>query len=80
MDPLEILFVRDAMRTNLVAFPAGSTLEQVRSVMRANHGPRGQHLYPVVDEGNRLRGVITRKHLQLLLEDPSAPRQVWRAW
>ncbi len=76
VDPLEILVVRDAMRTNLVAFPAGSTLEQVRAVMHANHGPRGQHLYPVVCEGNLLRGVITRKQLQLLLADPFAPLQV----
>ncbi|HTR38098.1 MAG TPA: chloride channel protein [Bryobacteraceae bacterium] len=75
VDPLEILVVRDAMRTNLVAFPASSTLEEVRAVMRANHGPRGQHLYPVVSEDRVLSGVITRRQLQQLLTDPSAPHE-----
>ncbi len=56
VDPLEILFARDAMRTNVVAFPAESTLSEVESIMSANHGPRGQHLYPVVDEQRLLRG------------------------
>ena len=37
VDPLEILFVRDAMRTNVVAFPSDSTLEEVTSIMSANH-------------------------------------------
>jgi chloride channel protein, CIC family len=70
VDPLEILFARDAMRTNLVAFQSGSTLEEVRTVLSANHGPRGQHLYPVVDEQGRLRGVITRNDLRKWLEAP----------
>ena len=70
VDPLEILFARDAMRTNLVAFPDTSTLEHVRSIMSANHSPRGQHLYPVLDEGRRLRGVITRNNLRHWLENP----------
>jgi chloride channel protein, CIC family len=70
VDPLEILFARDAMRTNLVAFPAESTLEHVRLIMNTNHVPRGQHLYPVVDEHGRLKGVITRNDLRKWLEDP----------
>jgi chloride channel protein, CIC family len=70
VDPLEILFVRDAMQTNLVAFSPENTLEQVRSIMSANHGPRGQHLYPIVDEQRRLHGVITRNDLRKWLEEP----------
>ncbi len=70
VDPLEILFARDAMRTNLVAFRSASTLEDVRAILSANHGPRGQHLYPVVDEQERLRGVITRNDLRKWLDDP----------
>lgn len=70
VDPLEILFVRDVMRTNLVAFSPESNLEQVQSTMSANHGPRGQHLYPVVDEQRRLHGVITRNDLRKWLGDP----------
>ncbi|HYL38479.1 MAG TPA: chloride channel protein [Bryobacteraceae bacterium] len=72
VDPLEILFVRDAMRTNLVAFNCDSTLDQVRDRLSARHGPRGQFLYPVLDGHSRLFGVITRKRLQKLLADPRA--------
>jgi chloride channel protein, CIC family len=64
VDPLEILFARDAMQTNLVAFPSGGTLEEVRAVLSSNHRPRGQYLYPVVEENRELRGVITRNGLQ----------------
>jgi CBS domain-containing protein len=70
VDPLEILFVRDAMRTNLVALPSDGTPEQIRKTMSTHHGPRGQYLYPVVDGAAQLRGVITRKHLQKLMADP----------
>jgi H+/Cl- antiporter ClcA/CBS domain-containing protein len=70
VDPLEILFARDAMRTNLAAFPSGSTLQQVRAVLSTNHTPRGQYLYPVVDENQRLRGVITRNDLRKWLDNP----------
>jgi len=70
VDPLEILFVRDAMRTNLVAFPAGSTLEQVGALLDVNHRPRGQFLYPVVSEAQRLLGVVTRAQLRKLLAEP----------
>ena len=41
--------------------------------MSNNHGPRGQHLYPVVDEKQRLRGVITRNDLRKWLDDPHPP-------
>lgn len=34
-------------------------------------GPRGQHLYPIIDAERHLDGVITRKHLRKLPDDPS---------
>ena len=71
VDPLEILFVRDAMRTNLAAFKSYSTLGEVGTTLNASRGQRGQFLYPVIDDDNRLHGVITRRHLQkALTEDP----------
>lgn len=69
VDPLEIQFVREVMRTNLVAFPAGETLAQIADWFRPDHSPRGQHLFPVVDEQKRLQGVITRKDVRLWLAD-----------
>jgi len=78
VDPLEILSVRDAMRTNLVALPAEGALDQVRKSLSTNHGPRGQHLYPVVDHSKHLCGVITRKHLHKLLADPHSEKHTMR--
>ena len=68
IDPLEILFTRKVVRTNLVALSASSSIEQVRHALKSSHGPRGQHLYPVVDHNHRLHGVMTRKHLRKQLD------------
>jgi H+/Cl- antiporter ClcA len=75
VDPLEILFVRDAMRTNVLVFSSDSTLDHVRTTMSANHGMRGQHLYPVVDADRRLYGVVTRRRLRQLLSEGIAPER-----
>jgi chloride channel protein, CIC family len=71
-DPLEILFVREVMRTKLVALPAGATLADLRDTLIREPAQRGQHLYPVVDEDGRLKGVITRKQLRELTSSPSS--------
>ena len=70
LDPLEILFVREVMRTNLVVFPANASLESVRTAVSSSHGPRGQHLYPVLDDDRRVFGVLTRHRLTRMLDDP----------
>jgi H+/Cl- antiporter ClcA len=70
VDPMEVLSAGEAMRTNLVAFRSDHTLEQVRGILSTNHSPRGQYLYPVVDEDRRLKGVITRNDLRKWLEEP----------
>lgn len=58
VDPLEILFVREVMRTKVVAL-ASST--RIADLAHALHGDtaHGQRLYPVVD-GERLVGVASR--------------------
>jgi H+/Cl- antiporter ClcA len=71
-DPLEILFVREVMRTKLVVFPADATVEQLRHTVLREPAQRGQHLYPVVDGERRVSGVITRKQLHALTQS-SAP-------
>jgi H+/Cl- antiporter ClcA len=62
-DPLEILFVREVMRTKVAALPAGLSREELRQAMLGVPRHRGQHLYPVVDADRRVVGVITRKQL-----------------
>jgi CBS domain-containing protein len=65
IDPLEILFVREVVRTGIVALSASMTLEEARTVVRGNPRPRRrQRLYPVVDRDQRLLGVVTRGHLE----------------
>lgn len=73
-DPLEILFVREAMRTRVVAIPADATLDDLRGTLVREPAQRGQHLYPVVDGERRIhgerriQGVITRKELRAITE------------
>ncbi|MGH9627898.1 MAG: chloride channel protein [Bryobacteraceae bacterium] len=69
VDPLEILFVREVMRTSLVAFPASQTLKDLAASFRLDHSPRGQHLYPVVDDEQRIIGAMTRKDMRKLLSE-----------
>jgi H+/Cl- antiporter ClcA len=67
IDPLEILFVREVMRTNSVALPAHLRLTDVLQSIRTASAQRSQRLYPVVDNDTRLIGIVTRSTLQDLL-------------
>jgi H+/Cl- antiporter ClcA len=69
VDPLEILFVREVMRTDVVALPASTRLRELSSVH--DRAGRGQRLYPVVAAG-RAVGVVSRSALAELLRDPSS--------
>jgi H+/Cl- antiporter ClcA/CBS domain-containing protein len=64
IDPLEILFTREVMRTNVVALPATTTIGDLRRTLLHESSPRGQRLYPVIDPDGRLEGVITRRDLR----------------
>ncbi len=63
VDMLEVLFVREVMRTRLIAFEGSRTLDDARSTLKDGHAARGQHLYPVIDADGRLSWVITRKDM-----------------
>lgn len=67
VDPLEILFVRDVMRTNIVAFPATIALHALAELLNGDR-PRRQRLYPVVGPEQRLVGVVSGSDLQTLLQ------------
>ncbi|HEX3302689.1 MAG TPA: chloride channel protein [Thermomicrobiales bacterium] len=73
VDPLEVLFVRDVMRTEIVALPAEMPLDAVLEPQRIrdDRGGFGQGLYPVLDDNERLVGVVTRSDLRALV--PNAP-------
>ncbi len=78
LDPLEILFVREVMRTNVVVLPADATLEQARDFIRSSDRQKGQHLFPVVGADNSLLGVVTRNHLLKLFEQAQRESSVKR--
>jgi H+/Cl- antiporter ClcA len=68
IDPLEILFAREVMRTNIAALPADATLHTLRDSLRVDPATRPQQLFPVIDEDRRLLGVVTRFMLQELAD------------
>jgi CBS domain-containing protein len=69
IDPLEILFTREVTRPNVVALPSDVTLDQAREMIRPGQKPRGQHLFPVVDDEKHLVGIVSRNHLMKAYEE-----------
>ena len=59
VDPLEILFVREVMRTKVAVLPAASTLGEIGYSLRVDHRQK-QRLLPVVNAEGQLVGVVTR--------------------
>jgi hypothetical protein len=69
VDPLEILFVREVMRTKIAALPAQLIHSELAPSLREDHMARkGQILYPVVDGERRVLGVITRGDLKRIAQ------------
>jgi len=73
IDPLEILFVREVMRSNIAALRADMTLETLASAVNTGHR-RSQRLLPVVDGEGRLVGVLTRSDIRKALEQHDGDR------
>lgn len=71
VDPLDILSVQEVMRTNIVALPVDLDVETLESIASGGDQPRGQHLYPVVDEHGAMIAVVTRRELRERLHDPA---------
>ena len=72
VDPLEIFFVREVMRTQVVALSETITLTELAQTLHTAHDQnRMQRLYPILDKEQRLLGVMTRKALQELLQEHS---------
>jgi len=68
VDPMEGMFVRQVMRSNLAVLPAATPLADLGRTLRSGGVRSSQGLYPVTD-GDRLVGVVTRRDLELLATD-----------
>ena len=63
VDPLEILFAREVMRTTIAVLPATSTIAQIQASLNSDHRQK-QRLLPVVNADGTLAGVLTRKDIR----------------
>jgi len=68
VDPLEILLVRDVMRTSIAALPESISVKDLANSLRSDHR-QSQQLYPVVNDQGQLTGVLTRGDLQSFLQE-----------
>lgn len=64
VDPLEILFVREVMRTNILVLPADALLSEVSQQIHRSGHRHDQRLYPLVNGDGQLRGIVTRHDIQ----------------
>jgi len=64
IDPLEILFVREVMHTNVTALPAELPLTELVGSLRTNTNRHVHRAYPVIGEGRELVGLISGDDLQ----------------
>ena len=67
VDPLEILFVREVMRTKVAVLPASAKLGEIWQSLRADDRQE-QRLLPVVGLDGELVGVVTRLDISERIE------------
>jgi len=77
VDPLEILFVREVMRTNVAVLAATSAIAEVQHSLRTDHR-QAQRLLPVVDGDGQLVGVLTRGDIRELTAKGGDARRALR--
>ncbi|MGH7592748.1 MAG: chloride channel protein [Gemmatimonadales bacterium] len=68
VDPLEILFVRDVMQTDIVALPENLPAQDHAAFLQAAQERHGQELYPIVTSDGKLKGVTTYRSLSGFLQ------------
>ena len=71
IDELEILFVRDVMRTDIPVLHAEGPLSEALALIAPAHDERSAHLYPVVDQHANLVGAATRAELAAWAAEPA---------
>jgi CIC family chloride channel protein len=70
VDPLEILFVREVMRTNVLVLPDDGKISEIAESISADPH-HNQRLLPVVNAGSQLVGVITREAIRNVVKNES---------
>ena len=75
IDPLEIIFAREVVRTSVVVLPAEASPDVVAATLGPGTNVRHeQRLFPVVDGDRRVVGVITRNGVRTWLRADTRPR------
>ncbi len=64
IDPLELLFAREVMQTDVVVIRADASLDEATSVLSATPVAEAECLFPTLDASARLVGVVTRRDLE----------------
>jgi CBS domain-containing protein len=76
VDPLEIIFAREVMRTAVVGLPVDVTVTQAEDLLtKSVRGDKPQRLFPVIDGQQRLVGLVTRTALRRWLDLPADSRK-----
>jgi H+/Cl- antiporter ClcA len=74
VDPLEAIFVREVMETDVLSVTPDEPLSAVYAALPEGSPLRRQRLYPVLDEQDRLVGILPWSHVLDARDDPT--RQV----
>ncbi|MBV9243010.1 MAG: CBS domain-containing protein, partial [Acidobacteria bacterium] len=69
IDPLEITFARDVMRTDIISLPESVSFAELDKLISRDLGERVQHMYPVVNDTDELVGVVTRRDVRRVLQN-----------
>jgi CBS domain-containing protein len=79
VDPLQALFVRDVMTTDVLTVAPGDAVAELYERLPEGAPERRQRLYPVLGEDGRLAGVVAWSDVLAGREDDATAAQVARA-
>jgi chloride channel protein, CIC family len=71
VDPLEVLFVREVMRTDVAALQSAIPLKDLGRIVSKSYPRLAQGLYPVTDPEGHFVGVLTRSDIRKYVEEQS---------
>lgn len=65
VEPLEALFVREAMQSDILTLPPSEPLDGLAGRLARDVAARRQRLYPVIGDGHALLGILTAADLAI---------------